>query len=119
MARVRYASLSERGSSDERWSISGQIDWREWDGEFVVRAHRSGITYLLSPLAGQVLKALRAGARYSDDVARLVHAERLQSGSAAAASLAAAFAVPEAGGPQVAAVLAELEALGVIRVDSA
>jgi hypothetical protein len=119
VARVRYASLSERDTSAQRWSISGQIDWREWDGEFVVRAHGSAITYLLSPLAGQVLKALRAGARQADDVARLVHTERMQSGSAAAATLAAAFAAPEADGPQVAAVLAELEALGVVRVDSA
>ena len=34
------------------------LDWREWDGEFVVRNERSGSSHLLGPLAGQVLQVL-------------------------------------------------------------
>ena len=36
------------------------LAWRDWDGDFVVRNHRSGSTHLLGPLAGQVLLALTA-----------------------------------------------------------
>jgi hypothetical protein len=117
MAQVQYAPLRKQSPPDQRWSISGQVDWHEWDGEFVVRANGSAITYLLSPFAGQVLTALRAGARHADEVARRLHVQRLQSGSAAAVTLASVFAVPEADVPQVAAVLAELETLGIVQVD--
>ncbi len=119
MARVRYAALNKRSTSADRWSISGQMDWREWDGECVVRAHGSAATYLLSPLAGQVLKALRAGACDAESIARWVRAERLRSGSPAAVTLGATFSALEADGPQVTAVLAELEVLGVTRVAGA
>jgi hypothetical protein len=34
------------------------IDWREWDGEIVVRNERTGSTHLLGPLAGRVLQVL-------------------------------------------------------------
>lgn len=116
MAQVLYESLNKLGTSAERvrWSILGQVDWREWDGEFVVRAERSGITTLLAPWAGQVLKALRAGGCDADEIARRIYADRMQSGAASTA-LTATFADPSADAQHVAAVLAELEALGFVR----
>ena len=118
MAQVLYESLNKRGALAERvrWSIQGQVDLREWDGEFVVRADRSGITYLLAPWAGQVLKALRAGGCDADEVARRIYADRMQSGAASSA-LTATFAEPAADARHVAAVLAELQALGLVRSD--
>ena len=118
MAQVLYESLNAPAprAGQVRWSILGQVDWREWDGEFVLRAERSGITTLLAPWAGQVLKALRAGGCDADEIARRLHADRLQSGAASTA-LTAAFADPAADTQHVAAVLAELEALGLVRSD--
>jgi hypothetical protein len=115
MAQVHYAPLKapDVGRASVRWTISGQIDWREWDGEFVARSEASGLTCVLSPLAGQVLRALRAGANRTDDIARRVFSDRTRSGSAAAA-LSTEFARPEADEPQVRAVLEELVELGFV-----
>jgi hypothetical protein len=119
MAQVHYARLRARDAAavSRRWSISGQIDLREWDGEFVVRSATSGVCCMLSPLAGQVLRALRAGASQSKDIARRVFSERMRSGAAATA-LSAAFARPEADEPQIAAVLHELAELGFVEAVS-
>ncbi len=47
------------------------LAWRDWNGDFVVRNHRSGSTHLLGPLAGQVMLALvaRDAAATVDDLA--------------------------------------------------
>jgi hypothetical protein len=45
-----------------RWRLRapGALDWREWDGEFVVRSGSSGDTCLLSAVAGHAVIALKA-----------------------------------------------------------
>jgi hypothetical protein len=47
-----------------RWQASGaeQIDWREWDGEYVVYVFPQATTHLLGGTAGIVLRTLSATA---------------------------------------------------------
>jgi hypothetical protein len=99
-----------------RWQVPSQVDLKEWDGEFVVRVGDTGATYLLSALAGEALKAMRAGAVYADDVAVRVFAD-CEPPSAATAALAAQFAERSADVADVERVLAELEVLGIARAD--
>jgi len=44
----------------QRWHVPApdEVDWRSWDGEYVVRVAATGCTHLLSPLAGSVLTTL-------------------------------------------------------------
>lgn len=119
MAQVHYAALRPRDAVAElgRWSVAGCVDWREWDGEFVVRADSSAATYLLSALPGATLEAMRDGATYLDEIAA-----RVFSGcapSAATAALVATFAETSPDMQSLLAVLAELEALGLVRADLA
>lgn len=118
MARVTHIALKRHDTVAEigRWSVPVSIDWREWDDEFVVRVDDTATTYVLSALAGHVLKAMREGATYVDEIARRVFANTHPLGAASAA-LAAAFAEPVGEMEDVLAALTELEALGLARVD--
>lgn len=118
MAQIHHLELEPRDAVAElgRWSVPVRIDWRAWDGEFVVRVDDTATTYLLSRLAGQVLVAMREGATYADDIARRVFADGKHL-STASAVLVAAFAGTTADTQQVLAVLTELEALGLARVE--
>lgn len=118
MAHVPHIELKTHDAvaAIGRWSVPVRVDWREWDQEFVVRVDDTGRTYLLAPMAGQTLKAMREGATYVDEIARCVFAQQLPWGVASAA-LAATFAESAADTEQVLAVLRELESLGLARVD--
>jgi hypothetical protein len=98
------------------WSPSTLLDWREWDGEVVVRSGADGATYLLSPLAGRVLRALLQGAADADDIARHVSVAAARP-SAATAALSALFVQHGVDTRQVAAALADLESLGLVRAN--
>lgn len=94
------------------------MDWRYWDGEFVVRAGDSGATYLLSALAGETLKALRDRALYLDELAAHVFHDSAPP-SAATAALVATFADSGDDAKSLLTVLQELEALGLARAELA
>lgn len=115
MAHVHHV-LKPRDAGVElaRWSLLGRIDWREWDGEFVVRHDSNGATYLLSMLAGETLKALRDGAAHLDDIAlRVFHGATQRS--AATAALVASFADVNGDTQRLLSVLHELEDLGLVQ----
>lgn len=118
MAQVHNVSLKSRDSAAElgRWSVPGLVDWREWDGEFVVRTDTTGQTVLLSALAGEALMAIRSGAVYLDEIAARVFSDCVPP-SAATARLVATFAVAESDTQRLFTVLTELEALGLARAD--
>jgi len=118
VAKVHHVGLTPGRPTEEfaRWSLPVQVDWREWDGEFVVRSERSGATCLLSALAGETLKALHGGAVYQHDIAARVLANYAPPHSATAA-LMAQFADGDAAALNVRSVLVELEALGLVRAD--
>ena len=118
MAQVHDASLRQLDTQAEfgRWSLPGRVDWREWDGEFVVRVEAAAQTYLLSALAGEVLKAIRDGAGYIDEIAARVFSDCVPP-SAATAALVATFADTAADTQSLLAVLNELETLGLARAD--
>lgn len=99
-----------------RWTLREPLDWREWGEEFVVRVGTTGATCLLSPLAGETLKALRGGAAHLDDIASLVFREAAPP-SAVTAALVAAFADRADDAKDLLVVLAELEALGLARAE--
>ena len=119
MAQV-HSVVKPRDLSAElgRWSLQGRMDWREWDGEFVVRHDDSAATYLLSTLAGETLKALRDGAAHVDEIASRVFADSALP-CAATAALVATFTEAGANTQALLEVLAELEALGLARADLA
>lgn len=94
------------------------MDWREWDDEFVVREGDTGVTYLLSALTGETLKALRNGALYLDELATRVFHDSAPP-SAATAALVATFAEPGDDAKSLLTVLQELEALGLARAELA
>jgi len=97
-----------------RWTLQGPIDWREWDGEFVVRHDPSATTYLLTALAGETLRALREGAAHLDEIAlRVLHDAAPRS--VATAALIASFADTAADTKGLLSVLHELEGLGLVR----
>jgi len=95
-----------------RWSLSGIFDWREWDGEFVVRVEGTASTYMLSTLTGETLMALRDGAAYVDEIATRVF-EDCTAPNPATAALVARFAVACPETQSLLAALATLEALGL------
>ena len=99
-----------------RWSVPGQVDWRELDGDMVVRVEATAQTLLLSPLAGEVVKAMRSGACYVDEIAARVFADCVPP-SAATATLVATFADTDADTASLLAVLAELESIGLARAE--
>ena len=98
--------------------MHGQLDWREWDDEFVVRHDNSAATYLLSTLAGNTLKAMHAGASCLDEIAASVFRDSASSDDVTAA-LVAAFADPAEGAQRLMVVLTELERLGLARLELA
>lgn len=118
MAQVHHAGLRPLDAAAEfgRWSVPGQLDWREWSGEFVVRLESTAQTYLLSALAGEALKAIRGGAGYIDEIAARVFAD-CPPPSAATAALAATFSDAPTDTQSLLAVLSELEALGLARAN--
>lgn len=118
MAQVHYAGLRslDTAATIGRWSVPVSIDLREWDGEFVVRAQSTAQTYLLSPLAGEALKAIQGGAIYLDEIAERVLAD-VDPPSAATAALIATFADVAAETQSLLAVLTELGGLGLVRTD--
>lgn len=120
MAQVHHAGLRPLDSAAElgRWSVPGQIDWREWDGEFVVRVNSTAQTYVLSALAGEALKAMRGGAAHLDEIAAHVFSD-CAAPSAATAALVATFAETASDTQILLAVLNDLQALGLVRADLA
>jgi len=90
---------------------------REWDDEFVVRVDSTGATYVLSSIAGEAIKAMRAGASFADDIAARVLAN-FDPPSAATQALAAQFSERDAPIMDVLNALRELESLGVARAES-
>ena len=96
--------------------MQGRLDWREWDGEFVVRADKSAETHLLPALAGETIKALRDGPAHVEDLAARVfkHPARL---SAATADLVATFADPGADMQSLLVVLLDLESRGLAHAE--
>jgi len=115
MAQVHHV-LTQRDVSVElgRWSLQGSIDWREWDGEFVVRCDASAATYLLSTLAGETLKALRDGPAHVEDIGARVFGDSAKP-SPATAALIASFADVQSDTQGLLGVLKELEGLGLVR----
>lgn len=101
-----------------RWTMRGRFDWREWDGEFVVRADDTAATCLLSTLAGEIIKAMRDGAVYVDEIATRVNMA-LAPTSAATAALVATFTQAGSRSHDVLAALHELEAIGLVQVELA
>lgn len=120
MAQIHHAGLRPLDAATEfgRWSVPGQVDWREWGGEFVVRVESTAQTYLLSALAGEALKAIRGGAGYIDEIAARVFSDCVAP-SAATAALVAIFADTATDTQSLLAVLGELQALGLARADLA
>ena len=118
MAQVHYAGLRTVDAATEfgRWSVPGLIDWREWDAEMVVRLDSTAQTFLLSALAGEVLKAIHSGAGYVDEIAARVFSDCVPP-SAATAELVATFADTASDIQSLLAVLTELEALGLARAE--
>lgn len=115
MAQVHHV-LTPRDVSAElgRWSLEGLVDWREWDGEFVVRHDASAATYMLSTLAGETLKALRNGPAHVEEIAARVFDDAMQP-SPATAALIASFADAQGDMQGLLDVLQELEDLGLVR----
>jgi len=119
VAQVHYVlNRGDVGAELGRWSLQGRLDWREWDGEFVVRADDTAATHLLSSLAGEAIKALRNGPLYVDEIAARIFGDTAPR-SAATAALIATFAETHSATRRLLAALAELEALGLARVDLA
>lgn len=121
MAKVNHVGLTPTApgvSESKRWSLPVHVDWREWDGEYVVRSQSSGATYLLSALAGEILRALHSGAASVDEVAARVLINVVPP-HAATEALAVQFAGGRADTPSIYAVLAELESLGLAQAEQA
>ncbi len=119
MAQVRHV-LKPRNFRAElgRWSLKGWVEWREWDGEFVLRSDSTAVTVLLPGLAGETIKALRDGPAHLGEIAaRVFHSTARHS--AATAALVATFAETGSETQRLVAVLAELEGLGLVREDLA
>ena len=115
MAELHHV-LKARAYSAElgRWSLLGRLDWRGWDGEFVIRVDSTGATYLLSALAGRTINALRDGAAHIEEIAARVFVDSTQP-SAATAALIASFAAVQGDTLGLLGVLQELEGLGLVR----
>ncbi len=119
MAKVHHVLNPRDFSADiGRWSLQGRPDWREWDGEFVVRSEDTAATFLLSTLAGEALNALRDGAAHLDQIAERVFADA-ESQNPATASLVATFSEAANHKQALLNVLIELEGLGLARADLA
>lgn len=108
---------AQAGTEFARWSVPADVDWREWDDEFVVRVNRTGSTYVLTSIAGETIKAIRAGAIFLDDIAARVSAQFDQP-SAATQALTERFSERDAPTLDVLGALRELESLGVAQADS-
>jgi hypothetical protein len=89
VAQVDDAALnSGHGSLDALlWRLTGGFDWREWDGDVVVRVKRSASTLALSPAASAVLMALRQDARSTAELAASLAALEQDDGAGTTASM--------------------------------
>lgn len=81
---------------DVRWHAVPRedLDWQEWDGEFVVWNGYTASTHLLGQLAGELLLALAAmpdGARADELTAALTEATHDLDGEERIAMIAAAL----------------------------
>lgn len=120
MAKVHHVGLTSALATTEfaRWRVPADVDMREWDEEFVVRVNSTGATYVLSSIAGEAIKAMRAGAVFADDITALI-LSNFDPPSAATLALSAQFSERDAPTKEVLDALRELEALGVARAESA
>jgi len=118
MAQVHYVGLTPAApeAAFGRWSVPAQVDVREWDGEFVLRSPLTARTYHVTALAGEVIMAIRDGARYLDDIAARVLADG-GNASQATIELNATFTDGAADMQGLLAVLIELESLGLATAD--
>jgi hypothetical protein len=89
------------------------VDLRTWDGDFVARCDVNGATYLLSPLAGEALKALQAGAVFPEEIVGRLLDNDATPATRTTAALVSMFAGRDADIVRVLEVLTELEALGI------
>ena len=118
MAQVHYVVGSrDRSAALARWLLVGPLDWREWDGEFVVRVDGSGTTCILSALAGETIKALRNGATYVEDIAAQVFADADEQPHAATAALMTRFSGHQQDTQRVLDTLTGLAEAGIVRSD--
>jgi hypothetical protein len=118
VAQVHYAGL-EPSAPDAifgRWSVPAQVDVREWDGEFVLRSPLTAQTYHVTALAGEVIMAIRDGAKYLDDIAVRVLSGAGNSNEAGTKQ-SAMFRDNAADMQGLLAVLTELESLGLATAD--
>lgn len=116
MAQVHYVvETQDLPSQIGRWSLQGGFDWREWDGEVVVRLHRSGGTFLLSALAGYVLISLRDGAAYPDEIAAQIFGPDAASAPSVSAALSARFSSRAPDVQRVFETLTQLQTIGIVR----
>ena len=121
MAQVVYATDPHESVSrcaTSRWSLQGDFDWREWDGELVVRVDSSGETHVLATPASAVVKAIRGGAVDVEDIAAAVFAD-CTTRSTVTTALAAKFARNAPGTQRVLQTLAKMQAVGLVRTDLA
>lgn len=118
MAQVHYAGLTPTApeAAFGRWSVPAQVDVREWDGEFVLRSALTAQTYHVTALAGEVIMAIRDGARYLDEIAAHVLPDAGRSNQAGA-KLSAMFSDSAADMQGLLTVLTELESLGLATAD--
>jgi hypothetical protein len=118
MAQIHYVGLTPSApeAAFGRWSVPAQVDVREWGGEFVLRSPLTARTYHLTPLAGEVIMAIRDGARYVDDIAVRVLSGAGNSNEAGT-QLNAMFTDNAADMQGLLAVLTELESLGLATAD--
>ena len=116
MAQVHYVGRArDSGVALCRWSLRTWLEMREWNGEFVVWAADTGVTHLLSTLAGDTIKALRSGPASVEDIAARIF-NRNAPASAATAVLVATFAESNEDTQRLLGVLNELETLGLTQV---
>jgi hypothetical protein len=101
-----------------RWSLQGWMEWREWDGEFVLRSDSTAATLVLPHLAGETIKALRDGPAHVDQIAARLFHDTVRP-SAATAALVATFTDTANETRRLLDVLTELEDLGLVRADLA
>lgn len=84
-----------------RWRLTDpSLVWRCWDGQTLVFHPASGDTHLVEPLAAAVLQSLQEAPRDAEDLFRLAAAQ--------------AACDPRAAAEPCAALLVELEALGLV-----
>jgi hypothetical protein len=80
-----------------------------------VRCNTSSTTYRLSPLAGEALKTLQAGAAFPEEIVARLFGHPAAPPNGTTAALVSMFAGRDAEVGRVLEVLSELEAFGIAR----